>query len=781
MSFLGLLRKKAKVKPPGRKGGAAETAAGPEYPGLGIVGHAGAGKTVFLAMLHEVCKEAGDLTFRSHDDLTAAEILQHVEELRGTQRRFLAAPQADTPRESRWPAPTATVRPLAFEAGLEGQPNLRISTLDYPGAGVSIYEDASRRKQVIEWLEKCDSLVFMIDPVTLASEADAQAQISAFRSILARASGPRGKRRVSTALIISKADQIEGFRPDIQPSLIPPSMNRVRSMDTHGMIEALLTRPEFGENPRWLESTREILNRLREILPVLREHDPDFQVFFVSSTGSPAAAGVPARPPEVLSPVGVREPMRWAVGRIGSRIAVERRKGRTRRIAIACGLIAAVVSVWNGSIWWHSQKTEPRRGDAIPTRVNRFERFDRSVLLWPRFLMPKLGAASRDRMTYAMAVHFHDQGLNYVRAGQADEMREMLTRIDQLGRRNSRAQSDMERLKRVLTRKWDDNQVRLVEKLIADRVSRETLTEEIGKIIDPVRRRAAEEMSRGLGSPLYARIFELLSNLGVNTVLIPGPLQEISAACAEFLADPASMDDPNRAEATTLKARADAALAALTITDPVALSDEIAALRSRTAQEFPALSAYLGLPRPGRGTAGGAGSAPDLPFREWEAKSRERDPRYNLVQLPESLRERVRRRLGSSDDLRKAAKYLEAIDQWKDPGVTLRLVITRQPRQGFHFHIGDDRGRPLATEYDQDHPGEFRWKLGQPFTMFLSSNLECTDEIRTISSWEQTGTLSVFDAAAAGSSGDVIFQTPDGPFRIEFEIQRLAQSIPVLE
>jgi len=799
MSLLSLLTRKPRVpgaakgalklaKKAAPSGGAPEASPEPSLPGLGIVGHQGAGKTVYLAMLHEVCKEGSDPVFRAYDDATAAEILTVIESLRGTTRRFLVAPaRAETPQTPRFPPPTTSVRPFTFEAGGWGQ-RLRLAILDYPGANVSIYEEAGRKRQVNEWLEAAEGMLLLIDPATLASEADAQSQISSYRSLLARATGNAGRRRIPVSLVITKADRIEGFRDDTQTVLIPRSLDRARDLSVANLIEEVVSQPEFQGNPKWRDSVRAILNRLRELIPVLRDMDRGFQIFFVSATGGAIVEeGGGERPPDVLKPVGVREPLRWAVLRLGDRLRIEGRRRGARRALISCAIGAALVSLWSGAILWRAGQTAPRRGATIQETVRAYRSFDRFPLLWLRFLSPQVGRASLERYVYAQAVAYNETFPSVNAAFDTTAVTSALADLERMQRKSPRARDDLRRLADQLALRWDESRIEEINSMVARGGAAKEIDRRVRWILDPIRRREGQAIRDQIGSLLYFPIQSALQDLSLSTYLIPGPLETIKKACDAYFSDQTSMQDFNRARVRQLKKIVEEALAALALPDPPTSEAAIQTLRQQAKTIFPTLASFLSLPRLGGGAggaagAGGGGFAGDEPFAEWIEKSAARDPQFNLVTLPKNLRERLQKNLGSAENLQKARDYLKELDQWTQaPGVTLRLDITRQPRQGFHFHLGDATGLPRASEYEQGRPGEFQWKLGQPFVLYLSSNADCAAEIRTISEWRKEGRLSLFDAAKAGAAGDAIFETPDGPFRVEFKILGIEEKMPVLQ
>jgi hypothetical protein len=125
-------------------------------------------------------------------------------------------------------------------------------------------------------------------------------------------------------LVITKADELAGFKSADQSVLIGLGTGYIRALNFAGLLRGVLKQRNVASRPEWKKELESILNRLESFFKPLINRTMDFQVFFVSSTGnnpeviSDSTGEKVKVPPEDLSPLGVSFPLRWAIDRISS-------------------------------------------------------------------------------------------------------------------------------------------------------------------------------------------------------------------------------------------------------------------------------------------------------------------------------------------------------------------------------------------------------------------------------------------------------------------------------
>jgi len=105
------------------------------------------------------------------------------------------------------------------------------------------------------------------------------------------------------------------------------------SDDFEIFLEKVLNSNRIASNSAWAGSVRNILVKLREFLRVVVGRTLDFQIFFVSNTGSePEKVGTDVgrsiyKPPPRINPIGVRDPFYWMLNSVvrSKRIGVFRK------------------------------------------------------------------------------------------------------------------------------------------------------------------------------------------------------------------------------------------------------------------------------------------------------------------------------------------------------------------------------------------------------------------------------------------------------------------------
>jgi len=350
-----------------KKGGAGRTDTGFSWPAgvrIGVYGHWNSGKTVYFTVLNEDCKFARDLQIAVTDNATAAAFLAHREAIWGVAAAAGEGTRIDTRRDRKFPDSTKTDRVLQFTAILGGGDRIPIVSYDYPGDAVAIGTSSEFAPKVRNFTAGCDGLLFFFDPKALPSESDWQSHAASFVNML-RELGPLDRNlSIPIGLVVTKADSLPGFRGEAQVSLVPHGQERTICREYEEFLVEALAFPEVAGNQEWAGSVREILVKTKEFIRVVLGRTLDFQIFFVSSTGSqPEKIGAEKgrslyRPPEKMSPVGLREPIRWLLQAVvrNRRLARLRTVKRyVRNAALLWILVCSLAFGWH--LWWQLGRT----------------------------------------------------------------------------------------------------------------------------------------------------------------------------------------------------------------------------------------------------------------------------------------------------------------------------------------------------------------------------------------------------------------------------------------
>lgn len=315
--------KKGKKHIPQEKGQPAK--GGIEWPAgtrLGVFGHANSGKTVYFTVLNEESKIARDLQISVTDNITAGEFLKHYREIWGLGTTSDVGTAVDTRGEKTFPEPTQVDKLLQFNAILDGKKKVSVVAYDYPGVAVDIEERSEIAAKVTDFFVNCDGILFFFDPKNLGAELVTQSHVAAFVNMLERLAPLHKRLPIPVALVITKADILDGFVGEDQAILLKPEQEHLLSENFELFLEAILADNRIAANSAWAGTVRNILVKLREFLKVVVGRTLDFQVFFTSNTGfEPEKIGTDIgrsiyKPPEKISPVGVKEPVYWILSSI---------------------------------------------------------------------------------------------------------------------------------------------------------------------------------------------------------------------------------------------------------------------------------------------------------------------------------------------------------------------------------------------------------------------------------------------------------------------------------
>jgi len=337
---------KAAAKHKGKKG---EAGGGMSWPGgtrIGIFGHDNSGKTVYYTVLNEECKIAKDLQISVTDNATAGEFLSNYRSIWGLGSTGEAGTMVDFKGEQQFPDATKTDKVLQFTAVLNRRKKIPVVTYDYNGKSVSISEHSEMSDKVLDFMAGSDGLLFFYDPKKLGAELQTQAHVASFVNMLERLAPLNKRLPIPVALVINKADILPGFSEN-QSVLISGEEEHFIAEDFELFVEKVLNSNRISSNSEWAGSVRSVLVKLREFLRIVVGRTLDFQIFFVSNTGStPEKIGTDVgksiyAPPPQIRPIGVREPFYWLLSSIvrNKKIAVFRKLARWAMMASVIWMI----------------------------------------------------------------------------------------------------------------------------------------------------------------------------------------------------------------------------------------------------------------------------------------------------------------------------------------------------------------------------------------------------------------------------------------------------------
>ncbi len=329
-------------------------------PGLkvGVYGHANAGKTTYFTVLNEDCKIASNLQISVTDNATAGEFLTNYRKIwgLGTGSNDGVGTVVDLHEERCFPDKTVKDILLSFTAIVDRSKKLPVVTYDYPGDAVSITKQNEFADKVADFMIQCDGLLFFFDPKTLRSELECQAHVASFVNMLEKLAPLNRRLPIPVALVVTKADTLPGFKGEEQTILISAEDEPIVCEDYELFLQKVLSSEKVSRDPEWTGTVRDLLVKLKDFLKVAVGRTLDFQIFFTSSTGEqPEKVGAEVgrsiyKPPEKISPVGVREPFYWLLNAIVRNRSLDKMRAITKYVAVAC---LAWILLFSGVYLWH--------------------------------------------------------------------------------------------------------------------------------------------------------------------------------------------------------------------------------------------------------------------------------------------------------------------------------------------------------------------------------------------------------------------------------------------
>lgn len=357
LSFFKKLRIKRKKKEEGEKKGPPL----PEGNKIAIFGHLNVGKTVYFVMLHEAAREDPYFRVDPKDDQTHSELLSNLRLLKGLEVSVVDGVRKEKNVERRFPPPTSETKFLNFVASLNQKKRFEFISLDYRGEIASIEEQPELKEDLIKFCLASDCILFFIEPQVIFSELYCRNQLASFKSMLELLVDQRKNLSIPVGLVVTKADLFDGFEGESQAVLINQPCEYAKSKRYTEFVQRLLDQSHIKRHERWKKDLRRVLGRLEDFFDTLSGLSLDFQVFFVSATGFRPPQKTDDKgetvfiPPRQLRPIGVKEPLKWAVSRalIQKRIRVFRTVTKwVFALALIWCLLFSIPNLLNVGFWY---------------------------------------------------------------------------------------------------------------------------------------------------------------------------------------------------------------------------------------------------------------------------------------------------------------------------------------------------------------------------------------------------------------------------------------------
>jgi len=368
----------------------------PEGNKIAVFGHTNVGKTVFFVMAHEAGRD--DLNFRldTKDDQTAAELLSNLRLLEGLEATVSDGMRAEKRVERRFPPPTSETKVLNFVAVLNQSKRFDFTSLDYRGEIASIEEQPELKEELIKFCLKSNCILFFIEPQVISSELYCRNQIASFKSLLQLLLDGKSSLPIPVGLVVTKSDLYDDFQDDSQTVLISRPYEFAKTKGYDQFVQQLLDQPHIKRSDRWKKDVRQVLERMEEFFETLTGLSSDYQVFFVSATGSRPPQKQDDRgttvfcPPRQLKPIGVIEPLKWAVKRILQQKRIKAWKTLTKVVfwlAFIWCLFYSIPNLLNLGFWYpdllFGEQQLSAKGYKSRTMLNRLSQEDQKPLKKP--------------------------------------------------------------------------------------------------------------------------------------------------------------------------------------------------------------------------------------------------------------------------------------------------------------------------------------------------------------------------------------------------------------
>jgi hypothetical protein len=287
---------------------------------IGVYGHKGVGKTVFFTIAYVSSKNSPEFEIMALGE--TQEILEEKYNLMRGQGIDLGTGKKIS--ERRFPPLSTGEQRLNFEVRTGKNKLVPVNTIDYSGELIYIDARGDIKQNLIDFFKNCECVLFFIDPEAIQNEGERSNRIAAFTDLIGQLSSLEKRLKIPIGLVVSKSDELSGFKSSDQSVLISSGNGYIRALNFSGFLRGVLKQRSIAGRADWKSELEMMLNRLESFFKPLLNRTMDYQMFFISSTGnSPDFISDPSCdkiriPPEDLRPLGVATPLKWAISRISA-------------------------------------------------------------------------------------------------------------------------------------------------------------------------------------------------------------------------------------------------------------------------------------------------------------------------------------------------------------------------------------------------------------------------------------------------------------------------------
>ncbi|UCE65152.1 MAG: hypothetical protein JSU85_09755 [Candidatus Zixiibacteriota bacterium] len=321
LGFLRYFKKaaklKGKVKRPGAPGEPAEQIDRSIYR-IGIFGHKDTGKTVFLTSVYAFFKDSSELQLLAMGE-TQVYLEENFNLMKGTGDDQVTGEKI---RSRKFPEPTSDDKKLSFSAQLGKTMNVSLEMMDYSGKNLYLDSSGGMPQNLADFFELCDCVLFFIDPDGINNEGELTRRVASFTRLIEQLSGSKKRLNVPVGLVVTKADELTGFKSSLQSSLVGSGSGYIKGYRFNDLLSGVVKQRYLSDYPEWMNTLKALLIRFQSFFNPLIKNTLDYQVFFVSSIGNvpsdlaDGAGKTGKAPPRDFRPLGVNQPIEWALKRI---------------------------------------------------------------------------------------------------------------------------------------------------------------------------------------------------------------------------------------------------------------------------------------------------------------------------------------------------------------------------------------------------------------------------------------------------------------------------------
>ncbi len=352
LGFLRYFKKaaklKGKVKRPGAPGEPTEQVDRSIYR-IGIFGHKDTGKTVFLTSVYAFFKDYSELQLLAMGE-TQVYLEENFNLMKGTGDDQVTGEKI---MSRKFPDPTSDDKKLSFSAQLGKTMNVSLEMMDYSGKNLYLDSSGGIPQNLADFFEICDCVLFFIDPDGINNEGEFTRRVASFTRLIEELSGSKKKLHIPVGLVVTKSDELTGFKSGLQSSLVGSESGYIKGYRFNDLLSGVVKQRYLSDYPEWMNTLKALLIRFQSFFNPLIKNTLDYQVFFVSSIGNVPSdladgAGKTAKaPPRDFRPLGVNQPIEWALKRIRACRRANIFSGVLKWIVFISLLITLFVSFFN--------------------------------------------------------------------------------------------------------------------------------------------------------------------------------------------------------------------------------------------------------------------------------------------------------------------------------------------------------------------------------------------------------------------------------------------------